>query len=419
LSFDNFADTAPKAALAALTTTVAMKSTYCFLRYATQYWPNHLRACNISAQEFATVIQPRLRWFLEPDENGCHYSSWLSCWHFVCMACVHYSGCHEGCTYQSPIYHAILFGLEHAFDILLPGAHDLDCQFQGGWTPLTAALSARHSGIAMKLLRAGADPRVAAGPKIKSLTPLHIAAENAMEDMAEALLRAGADPHAESTSGTTPFYRAARGGSMRILQTLYDAGCEVNARTWDNWTALFEPVLDDRIDVVRQLLSWGADCNIVSAQGMTPYSLAVSLDRDEIIPVLGEKTSLKHQQAMIIEVDDRGDHDEISSDLAESGSLSDSLCASNNSQSLRTSQLRSLVHQRPSRLKKQPQKGRPSLRGWWICDRCGARNNPALCPSRCNICNSSYMAELIQPAHAPTRHRKRAPRGIAKSEDDG
>jgi hypothetical protein len=218
---------------------------------------------------------------------------------------------------------------------------------------------------------------------------------------------------------------------MRILQTLYDVGCEVNARTWDNWTALFDSVLNDRVDIVRQLLSWGADCNIVSAQGMTPYSLAVMLDRDEIIPVLWVKTSLKHRQAMVIEADDRGDHDEISSDLPESGSQSDLLCTSNNYKSLRASQSRTLneskpVHQRPSYLKKQPKKRRENLRGgsaagWWVCDRCGQRNNPALAPSRCPNCGHSYQykAELIQPEHEPTRHRKRAPRGIAKSEDDG
>jgi len=383
------------------------------------------------------VIQPKLRWFLEPDENSHQYSSWLSSWHFVCMACVQYNGCHEDCTYQSPIYHAILFGLEHAFDILLPRAHELNRQFQGGWTPLTAALSARHSGIAMKLLHAGADPRMAAGPKIKSPTPLHIAAENAMEDMVEILLRAGADPHARSTTGTTPFYRAARGGSMRILQMLYSAGCEVNARTWDNWTPLFEPILDDRVDVVRQLLSWGADCNITSTQGMTPYSLAVSLDRDEIIPFLWIKTSLKHQQAMIIDFDDRGDQDDISPDLQESGSVRNLLCDSNNYQSLRGSKPQNLaksnpVRQSPSCSKIQPIKRRLSSVAWWVCHCCENRNNPSLSDCRCTICNhvrcracteisrsDPYKAGLVKPKHAPTRHRERARRSVAKSEDDG
>jgi hypothetical protein len=35
------------------------------------------------------------------------------------------------------------------------GIHDLNCQFQGGWTPLTAALSARYSGIAIEASACG------------------------------------------------------------------------------------------------------------------------------------------------------------------------------------------------------------------------------------------------------------------------
>lgn len=233
--------------------------------------------------------------------------------------------------------------------------------------------------------------------------------------MAEILLRAGADLHARSTTGTTPFYRAARGGSMQILQMLYSAGCEVNARTWDNWTPLFEPILDDRVDVVRQLLSWGADCNITSTQGMTPYSLAVSLGRDEIIPFLWIKTSLKHQQAMIIDFDDRGDQDDTSPDLQESGSVRNLLCNSNNCQSLRASQLQNLtksnpVRQSPSCPEMQPIKRRLSLVACWVCHRCANRNNPSLSVCHCTSCNhvrcractkisrsDPYKAGLVKP----------------------
>jgi hypothetical protein len=397
LSFDDFADTAPKTDLATLRSTAILSSTYPLLRYAAEHWPKHLRACDMSADEFIRIIRPRLCWFLEAergcaegDKIGHQYSSWLGLWHFVCMACLQYNGCHDGCLYQPPIYHAILFGLEHVFDVLLPHFHDINNQFRGGWTPLTAALSARHSRIAKDLLHAGADPNVPASNKIKSLTPLHVAAENAMEDMVEALLRAGADPHARTTTGTTPFYRAARGGSMRILQMLYDAGADVNARTWDNWTALCEPILDNRVDVVQQLLLWGADCNVASIQDMTPYSLAVSLGRQEIVEVLKDKTSPEHRSARTMLVDhSQGDNTDgtIVPEQLQLGSSSVRKGIGTDFPTLKAVVTRRTV--KSARIHWSTSSTvKPTLPGRWTCDRCGCNNNPALCGGRCVQCNA-------------------------------
>jgi len=37
--------------------------------------------------------------------------------------------------------------------------------------------------------------------------------------------------HARTTTGTTLFYRAVGGGSVRILHMLHDAGCDVDRKT--------------------------------------------------------------------------------------------------------------------------------------------------------------------------------------------
>jgi hypothetical protein len=81
------------------------------------------------------------------------------------------------------------------------------------------------------------------------------------------LLDRGASPNAQSLSQSTPFYRAARSGSLEALRLLYLAGSDINAKTWDNWTALFEAVARGLIHIASQLLEWGADPTIVTSSG--------------------------------------------------------------------------------------------------------------------------------------------------------
>lgn len=300
LSFTDFACTAPKAAPATLATLREMWCASHVLDYTAEFWHEHLRPSGVSSEDFGRHVQQKLRWFLELGVDGTQYTNWLSVWHLVCMGCVEYNGCHEGCSYQPSIYHTILFGLEHAFDMLLPHFHTLNDQFRGGWTPLTAALSIRLQGIAFKLLGAGADPSVAASSKIKSLIPLHIAAEYALEEFFEELLRAGVDPHARTTTPTTPFYRAARGGSIPIMKILHERNCDVNARTWDNWTAIYEAILINRIDILQQLLDWGAEIDLVNRQDLTPLDIAIVTSRDEIARMLAEFSTARSQSQTIV-----------------------------------------------------------------------------------------------------------------------
>jgi len=294
LAFRDFADTAPLATLATFDATALLIRRYVLLHYAAEHWAKHIKASKLCKDDFERAIRPRLQWFLQPDVDGHNYSSWQSVWYYGVPENEQWD---FGCFHELPFYHAILLGLEPVFDILLPQVSSINDRFKDDWTPLTAALKMRRLGIARKLLDAGADPNIAAGKNRNALTPLHVAAENGLEDMAELLLNIGADPHARTITETTPMYRAARGGSLRIMQMLHELGCDVNARTWDNWTAIFDPVLRNRIDLLEQLLLWDADCNITTRQGVTPFSLALSLGREQIVQILADKTSPECQKA--------------------------------------------------------------------------------------------------------------------------
>ena len=114
----------------------------------------------------------------------------------------------------------------------------------------------------------------------RCLTPLHAAAEHGHAAMTALLLSRGASVHARSATETTPFYRAARGGSVEVLRQLRAAAAaagsevEVDARTWDGWTPLMEAAENGHREAAALLLAWGADPASRSRYGTTPLSLA-------------------------------------------------------------------------------------------------------------------------------------------------
>lgn len=260
---------------------------YALLRYAARYWPEHLKFSGASAEYQNRQIVSRLRWFLQPGSQGNHYKSWQQVYHLHCST-------DDDCSHQPPFYHAVVFGLEHVFNLLLPQVKDINAYFAGGWTPLTAATAARQTEMVKTILRAGAQPDlcVLRGYQ-KWRTALHIAAEQGLEEIAEVLLDAGASPHSRSVSLATPLYRAARSGSIAILKKLHDRGADVNASTWDYWTPIFEAIYGGFTDVVDLLLQWGAAPDTANIDGVTPLSLAKQLEQDEIVHLLREAIDLR------------------------------------------------------------------------------------------------------------------------------
>ena len=97
--------------------------------------------------------------------------------------------------------------------------------------------------IIRKLLDLGADIE---RPGVKQYTPLHLAAEFASREAFDLLLDEGAYPHARSTTESTPFYRACRGGDVHIVKRLRECGCDINARTDDSWTPVMEAIENAR-----------------------------------------------------------------------------------------------------------------------------------------------------------------------------
>jgi len=125
-------------------------------------------------------------------------------------------------------------------------------------TPLHWAAYNDDLPLVKLLLASGAvpDPRT----RLRALTPLPMAAESGDAALIETLLKAGAAVDATNDSGTTPLMIAAASGNTAAVNALLAHGADVNARekTYGQ-TALFFAGGRNRADVVRLLLSKGAD----------------------------------------------------------------------------------------------------------------------------------------------------------------
>ena len=278
------------------------------LYYVANLWPEHLKSGNYATDDFNESMSPKLLWYLHPrQERGFLYEAWeafqrrrlASSLYFVGpfqisdqrapllqqllkSSYFNYIG-HE--TTQNPFFYTVLFGLDDCFN-LLQSQYDVDMTFRGGWTPLTVAAASGSFSIAKRLLEAGANVNMAADMEERNgLTPLHIAAELAMENLVELFLAHGASIFSLTATKTTPFYRAARGGSVKILELLHDAGSDVNAPTWDNYIPLMEAVNWSNSDVMELLLSWGADPYYRNDIYYSAWDLVVEVGDERIVEV--------------------------------------------------------------------------------------------------------------------------------------
>ena len=263
---------------------------YTLFEYASRHWMNHLKASNMNSQTFEGNIMPHLRWFLNPAPRSLHFRSWTQV--FFCQ--IPGSGAGYGSMKrvprQSPLFYALLYGVEQLLDKIFPRGAEVNQLFLDDWTPLHIVAYAGHLSTASKLLMCGAE--VHAESRAKCLTPLHIAAQQGHADLVRLLLLHQANPHSQSSSGSTPFYRASRGGSLEVLEILKNQGSDVNATTWDNWTALHEAVIQDNIAMVKKLLAWGTDPSIRTLNGKIALTFAQEFQKWDIARILGEQDSL-------------------------------------------------------------------------------------------------------------------------------
>lgn len=169
-------------------------------------------------------------------------------------------------------------------NLLLQAGADIQAEDINGDFPLHYAVNARCPMSIQLLVQAGAD--VNAGNP-----PLHRAIERGYLDMINALLQVGADTEAKSKGClATSLHRAVicspKLYKLEIIQTLLDAGADIEARDWQQQTPLHIAVLRNESEVVRLLLNAGADIEAQDYQGSTPLKLARGRKYNKIKKIL-------------------------------------------------------------------------------------------------------------------------------------
>jgi ankyrin repeat protein len=123
------------------------------------------------------------------------------------------------------------------------------------------------------LLKAGADVKKA---NRYGVTPLAVACTNGNAEIIKRLLDAGADPNTITVDGETVLMEASRTGKPEAVKLLLAHGAKANAQEeLRGQTALMWAAAENNVDVVNTLVEAGADINARSRGGFTPLLFAV------------------------------------------------------------------------------------------------------------------------------------------------
>lgn len=111
----------------------------------------------------------------------------------------------------------------------------INCQDQGGWTPVTWAIEYKHKELVHLLVSRGADVNIR--DKEENVC-LHWAALSGCDDVAQALLEARCDLNAVNVHRDTPLHVAARENHLECVMLFLSRGADVNHRNREGATPL-------------------------------------------------------------------------------------------------------------------------------------------------------------------------------------
>ncbi len=154
-----------------------------------------------------------------------------------------------------------------------------------GYTLLISSIDENNINNVEKLIKAGADVNKAGK---YGTTPLIQACHYNNIDIVNLLLNAGADVNKENEYGRTPLQFAYENGNIQIITKLLQFGANVNKKRYSGISLLTDAISKNNIDIVDILLKYGNNINIneVSRNNVTALYLACYIGNIEIVKKL-------------------------------------------------------------------------------------------------------------------------------------
>ena len=196
---------------------------------------------------------------------------------------------------SSPLAEAVKVGDVSLVEMLLEAGADLEAPNQDGQTALMLAARAGAPDVAALLVRRGAA--VNTRETWRGQTALMWAADVRSPEIVELLIANGADVHVRAlaneweaqitseprgqyrpTGGLTALLYAARSGCARCVESILDAGADIDQPNPDGVTPLMVALDNSRFDTAKVLLERGANPHIWDWWGRTPLYVAVDMN---------------------------------------------------------------------------------------------------------------------------------------------
>lgn len=186
------------------------------------------------------------------------------------------------------IFWAARSGSIELVDLLLSHGANADAVDEDGFTALHAAAYWSHAEIVGLLLKHGANANLRS---THGHTPLNKAMERLERDDGDdspfvpgsdaravqtvsVLLNGGASASAPDGVGISPILRAARTGSVALVDVLIGAGADIEARGPDDVGPLYVAIMGHHTSVAMRFIERHADVNVITAHGYTALSQA-------------------------------------------------------------------------------------------------------------------------------------------------